>query len=528
MMRRLGALVSVVATAAGVILAVTAPPATAAETASVEWQKCRTYSDDLLVKEFVNPEDLPALKSHIARRECGTVTVPLDYADPRGRTMKIAITRYRATEPQNRLGAMAVNPGGPGISGVLLPALLGLDGARDLLKRFDMIGFDPRGIGDSSPRLVCEQPQTDEKLTLDKAEARRNSELQATANRECVAKDPALAASLNTTNVARDLDRVRAALGERTLSYFGFSYGTGLGAVYQSLFPRRVGRMALDSVDIPKIDLARMDDDVVAARERNHGRFVAWIADFQERFGLGRTPEVVAAEIRRIRAFFAATPRDVPGIGPVDEIAVAKLSTQISFDWPRAAADLSTLKKVKDGNASAASVTANSRRPAWLEPEFNNNGVFVAVDCNTDVGPRDFEQWFQRWEQRRKRYPVAGITTAPASKCTGWPIPGRPAELADTDSRILLVGHEFEDVTPISWTRDMRARVGGAALVVEDDVHGSVDFGPCAANVVTFLIAGSRTPDRCEGFPLPDPDELQAQSLTRRPSVTRLWPGQAR
>jgi hypothetical protein len=280
--------------------------------------------------------------------------------------------------------------------------------------------------------------------------------------------------------------------------------------------------MALDSVDFPKTDLARMDDDAVAARERNHGRFVAWIAGFPERFGLGTTPEQVAAEIRGIRAFFAATPRDVPGIGLVDEIAVAKLSTKVSFDWPSAAADLSTLKKVTDGAAPAAAVTANSRRAASSEPEFENNSVFVAVDCNADTGPRDFDQWFQRWEQRRKRYPVAGITVAPASKCTGWPIPGRPAKLTRTDNKVLLIGHEFEDVTPISWTRDMKASIGGATLVAEDDLHGSVEFGSCAPHVVAFLIAGTRTPDRCEGIPVPDPDEVRAQS------VIRLWKRPAR
>jgi pimeloyl-ACP methyl ester carboxylesterase len=414
---------------------------------------------------------------------------------------------------------MAVNPGGPGVSGVLLPALQSFGGARDLLTRYDMIGFDPRGIGDSSPRLACTELNTDEKLTLDRAEARRNSEVQAKANRECVDKDPALAASITTTNTARDIDRIRAALGEQKLNYFGFSYGTGLGAVYQSLFPQRVARMALDSVDFPKTDLAQMDDDVVAARERNHGRFVAWIAGFADRFGLGRTPAQVAAEIRDIRASFAATPREVPGIGRVDELAVAVLSTKDSFDWPTAAADLATLKKVKDG---AAVVATRSGRPARVAPQFNSNSVYVAIDCNADVGPRDFDQWFQRWEQRRKRYPVAGITVAPASKCTGWPIAGRPAKLARTDNKILLIGHEFENITPISWTRDMKARIGGTTMVAQDDLHGSVEFGSCAPDVVAFLVAGTRTPDTCDGIPVPDPDELQAQSVTvHRPNLTR-------
>jgi hypothetical protein len=122
----------------------------AGETALV-WRPCRSYSDEQ-IRSVLRSFDLAAFKRQLARRECGTVSVPLDYARPDGRTVRIAVTRYRATDRAHRLGALAVNPGGPGNSGVLLPVEVSLAGSRDLARRFDLIGFDPRGVGDSVPR----------------------------------------------------------------------------------------------------------------------------------------------------------------------------------------------------------------------------------------------------------------------------------------------------------------------------------------------------------------------------------------
>jgi len=510
---------AVLAAAAGVVVAVPSAAAATEQEVAIKWGACRTYSDDVIEEQA--PGDVAEFRRVLRRMECGTLTAPLDYGSPQGRRVTIALTRLRATEPARRVGVLAINPGGPGGSGVLTPAQIAFTDAGDLAKRFDLIGFDPRGIGDSIPRLVC-GPALFNNLAVDKAEASRNNERQADANRRCAATDPALTASLTTTNMARDLDRLRAGLGERKLNYLGFSWGTGLGAAYRTLFPQRAGRLVLDSVDNPLIRLDRMDDDIAAAKEINHRRFAAWLAEHERVFRLGKTQAAVEAQIRRIRSFFTQHPQDVPGIELVDEITVALISTTISLDWPTAARDLVTLKKIVDAGPPAVAALSKGRRSPRLEPEFDNEGVFVAVDCNADTGLRDFEAWFQRWEQRRVRYPVAGVTTPPSPRCVGWPHQPRPTRYADGGTDVLLVEHAFEDVTPVRWARDMAARVGGTSLTVDDDVHASLPDTACAKDAVAFLVSGTRPPARCAGLPVPGP-ELPAAGAS-----APLWATDAR
>ncbi len=523
-MRRLGALSAVLVAAAGVVVAVPSAAAATEQGAvrapSIEWGACRTYSDDV-IEEQAPGGDVAAFKRVLRRLECGTLTAPLDYGSAQGRRVTIALTRLRATEPATRVGVLAINPGGPGASGVLTPAQIALTDVGGVAKRFDLIGFDPRGIGDSTPRLVC-GPALFNDLTVDKAEARQNNERQASANRRCAATDPGLIASLTTTNIARDLDRIRAGLGERKLNYLGFSWGTGLGAAYRTEFPQRAGRLVLDSVDNPLIRLDVMDDDIAAAKEINHRRFAAWLAEHERVFRLGKSQAAVEAQIRRIRKFFTQHPQDVPGIQLVDEITVALISTQISLDWPAAARDLVTLKKIVDAGPPAVAARSKGERSPRLEPEFDNEGVFVAVDCNADTGLRDFESWFTRWEQRRVRYPVAGVATPPSPRCAGWPQEPRPTRYADGGTDVLLVEHTFEDVTPVRWARDMAARVGGVRLAVDDDVHASLPDTACAKDAVAFLISGTRPPAQCAGLPVPGPEVSPAGAQAP------LWTADAR
>jgi len=511
-MRRLSVFALAVAAVAGAFVAVPAAPAAAHEAAAIKWEKCRTYSDKELDGQR-HGHDLQAFKREVARRQCGTLAVPLDYSKPGGRHLKIAVTRYPATG--NRLGVLAVNPGGPGGSGVLLPADVNLGKTGELGKRFDVIGFDPRGVGDSTPRLACPPEVGFTDLTPDREEARQQTAERVKLTRACAATDAALTASLTTENIARDLDRIREALGEQKLSYFGISWGTALGGSYQTLFPQQVNRMVLDSVVTPDGRMDRSDDDEARAFERISGRFAAWLARFGDVFGLGRTQADVQAELARIRRFFAQNPQEVPGFdGLVTELTVALTITDNSPTWPGDAERVLALKKVADGARPALS--ARSLKPK-ADPEFFNNGVNLMVNCNADTGIHDFEPWFARFEQRQKRFPVAGITTPSVPFCAGLPIPQHPGRFANNGVDLLLVGHKFEFVTPIEWTNDMKTRIGGATLVVEDDVHASLIDIPCASNAVAFLVSGVRPRGSCPGVPEPVPGQ--------EPSI-RSWSGQ--
>jgi pimeloyl-ACP methyl ester carboxylesterase len=500
-MRKLAVLTAMLAVAAGTLVAGGSPAFAGSAASSVRWGTCRTYTDDELRPEL-HGHDLAAVKREISRRQCGTVSVPLDYRYPQGRQIKVAVTRFPALDTHHRLGALLLNPGGPGESGVLEPADVSLSKAGELARRFDLIGFDPRGVGDSVPRLDCDPDSFRVLATTDREVARGESDKLAAANVACARRDPSLTASLTTSNIARDIDRIRTGLGEKKISYFGFSWGTGLGATYQTLFPQRVNRMVLDSPVDPVEQLDRWDDDSTVAADVESHRFIAWLASSGA--GLGATPAEVSSTLDRIESFFTAHPQDVPELDEfADGFTVAFHTTNDSRAWRSDAGALVTLNKVASAVSSASVSDSRARPRVALAPEFFNDGVLASVNCNGDTGTRDFDTWFTRWDQRRERFPRAGLVPFEVPECAGWPHPVRPERVADTGSSVLTVGHQFEIVTPIKWARNMTRAIGGATLTVDDDVHASLIDTPCASKAVSFLVSGKEPHGHCPGVPLP-------------------------
>lgn len=193
--------------------------------------------------------------------ECARLVVPFDYGDPQGETMQIGVLRLPALgEPSQRVGSVVINPGGPGGSGMQVAVLATLTGQKDgpLLQRFDWVGFDPRGVGASSPAIGCftnkESDRGENKTTLlGTSGAWRAADTRELMKR-CAERSGGaeVLAAVGTRNVARDMDVLRAALGDEKLTYFGQSYGTRLGAVYAEMFPQNVRAMVLDGVLDPR------------------------------------------------------------------------------------------------------------------------------------------------------------------------------------------------------------------------------------------------------------------------------------
>lgn len=188
--------------------------------------------------------------------ECGTLEVPLDYAEPDGETIEINLELAPATG--DRIGAMVVNPGGPGAPGTSVPENADFYFASELRERFDIVGFDPRGTGDSSPVDCLSDPELDDYVAGDpdpdnRAEVAEFVDLGEEFWEGCEEKSGDLGNHVSTIEVARDMDVLRAALGEQKLPYFGFSYGTRLGATYASLFPDNVGPFVLDGAVDPSL-----------------------------------------------------------------------------------------------------------------------------------------------------------------------------------------------------------------------------------------------------------------------------------
>ncbi|GAA0911355.1 alpha/beta fold hydrolase [Virgisporangium aurantiacum] len=513
--RRIGrrAAVTVVATGlAGSLLAVAAPSASAGQTVPlVAWRSCPAYSEQTL-ELLAPPDKQPQLRELLGRLECGTVSVPLDYRHPHGRQITVALTRLKARDQAHRLGSMALNPGGPGGSGYLMPVdvLVRGDATAGLNERYDLIGFDPRGVGYST-KVNCtpgDQPDQPPPGPVTEDYARRIYDAQVAALAACGRSDPAFLGQLTTANVARDLDRIRAGLGESRLNFLGISWGTWLGVVYRTLFPHQVGRMFLDSVAIPRFSIPAFQQGRIEAAERNAGRLTAWLAEHDDTYGLGGTAADVRAAIIALRADYDANPRrftDLPM--PLDGSLIATAAAQNAPVWPLVGRILAELR---DATGPTAPPTVKEvlggpdeppSTPPADAPERSNRTMNKAAFCNEDPSRSDFATAWAAYQQNLARNPMTGRTLDFSAGCAGWPLPVQAFRIRPGGGSLVLSGHPWETPSPYEWTLQTRAIVGGTLYTVDDDVHGSA-LMECTADVIGFFDTG-RIDGGCPGVPVP-------------------------
>jgi len=295
--------------------------------------------------------------------------------------------------------------------------------------RYDLIGFDPRGAGYST-KVTCANggpggPPTSGPLT--EAAARATYDAGVAANVACGQSDPDFLGQLTTTNVARDLERVRIALGERKLNFVGVSWGTWLGAVYRSTFPGSVGRMFLDSVAAPEFTVDSFDDGRAAAVERESARLAAWIAAHHDTYGFGTSTEQVRAAILALVHTYDANPKQYTDLGmPADGAMIARLSSQDSRDWTRVSQALAELRD-STGTTAPPTVKAIFDAPPHMSPpgapEILNPTMQQATVCNEDPARFDFATAWAEYQQRLAQNPVTGRAIMFSAGCAGWPLP---------------------------------------------------------------------------------------------------------
>ncbi|WP_460355804.1 alpha/beta fold hydrolase [Actinoallomurus acanthiterrae] len=473
--------------------------------AGITWQACSRYADGDFEGFGLRRGQMARARPLMARMECGTLRVPLNYAQPNGRKISIAVTRLRATDPAHRLGSLAVNPGGPGVSGYLVPLRMMTRNPADagLNERYDLIGFDPRGVGRST-RVDC--PELRSAVApphgpLTEQAVRRAYARQVAANQACAKRDPAFLSQLTTANVARDLDQIRAALGETTISYLGMSWGTALGANYRSLFPQRVARMWLDSVMGPDFRLDSYTDTTAQAKDQNFSRQAAWIAKRNARYGLGTTPEAVKAAVLRLERAYDADPKRYPH-ALVDGGVIASLASQTSEHWALTAAALKALTNSPGPIAPPAVARVfRTLNPADGSDE-DDSAMFRATVCNEEAGQRDFASAWTAYQRRLARYPVTSRHADPVPTCAGWPFQPQRWPLKAGGGSLQLSAHRYETTTPYVWAKQMQALIGGTVLTVDDDVHASaVQVPECAARIVAYFATGRTDAGQCSGEP---------------------------
>ncbi|MDT0445339.1 alpha/beta fold hydrolase [Streptomyces johnsoniae] len=513
--RRLVAGITGLASVWGCLIA--SSPAVAVEEARprIDWQECPVYSDEVLLARGITENRLPEARAVLERLECGEIDVPLDYEDPHGEQVSVAVTRLPAENQERRLGSLAVNPGGPGGSGFLMPFDLVMrnEASARLDDRYDLIGFDPRGVGYSTTP-DCGRPGRGPAAPgpLTETAAREMYDDAAAWNQACGQTDPDFVGALTTENIARDLDRVRRALGERKLSFFGVSWGTRLGVVYRGLFPRGVDRMFLDSVVLPGITWDETSEARAAATERNFARFAEWLAARNAGYGLGTTADEVAATVQDLVRSYDQAPHLYTDIGVYgDGALVARMATRDSREWDRAGqalAELLSTVGAPDGPAPPAVrelAGAGGRAPQVPPgaPEPFNSATQQAIGCNGDPERPAFEETWAAYQERLAENPVTGRSGIFSAGCAGWPLPAQEGELNASRGSLVLSGHRWETAAPYEWTPMTRALVGGRVYTVGDDVHGSaLRTEDCAEDVVGYFETG-RIDRGCTGSPVP-------------------------
>ncbi|MEV5875289.1 alpha/beta hydrolase [Streptomyces sp. NPDC052101] len=452
--------------------------------------------------------------------QCAKVTVPLDYARPRTGTLDVALARYQATG--QKLGSVLLNFGGPGGAGIPELAAEGRE-FMDLTNGYDVVTFDPRGVGQSSPVSCGEATDEASQATADNADLSHPQTLLAQLRKaagECARHSGPVLPYIGTVNASRDLDVIRQALGDKKLNYLGFSYGTRLGAVYAAQFPHKVGRFTLDGVDTLTEPLSEQGVAGAEGQQTALDDFLDWCAmDVACPFGQDRR----AAGDQVVRLVHSLDENPVPtdsggsfsGQDLVGAIGQALYSRQL---WPSLERALASLVDDGDtrgvltfatGGAAPAGV-ARSGNGGLVDPQDvpsdNLPAALMAINCADDPDRPDAAQITKDLKNLRAAYeqasPVFGrYRLTELLMCYGRPkgtdfIRDRVKNVHSP--KMLLVGTRGDPATPYRWTVETAARLGSSAVVLDNkgDGHTGYTSSKCVHRKVDdFLLYGSLPPN---------------------------------
>lgn len=438
--------------------------------------------------------------------ECASLVVPLDYAQPAGPGLRLSLIRAVATDPAARIGSLVVNPGGPGASGVDFVRANAAMFPAAIRRQFDIVGFDPRGVGLSTP-VLCQgdlgafvsadaDPQT-------AAAIRQVEQTDQAFSTACAQNAGALLPYVTTENVAQDLDQIRAALGEVRLTYLGYSYGTFIGELYAQRFPTHIRALVLDAVVDPALDL---EGRLTGQAQGFEGALDRFLADCARRSScLFHEGGHSAAVFDRIMAGLAKAPlptgagnggRTVSE-GLAWEAILGALYTP-AFGWPYLAATLALAAQGDGVGFLAAADSVTGRKP---DGEYDNEvEAQVATNCADEPGPSDPAAYLALADKLQKAAPRVGRVVALTGLiCASWPVRSSrvPAPVtAPGAPPILLVSSTGDPATPHTWAVTVAKQLRSAVLLTRNgEGHGSYALGDtCIDGAVDRYLVSLTTP----------------------------------
>ena len=470
--------------------------------------------------------------------QCATVTVPLDYDHPQGKTITVALKKLPSTSSSPR-GSVFLNPGGPGGSGIsLINAQAGLytsGGLSGVLENYDVIGFDPRGIGQSTP-ITCWSPDDVQAIMAGRAEAPSQltpgsaTDIVAKGSREAAAcqkytEVPEILDHMDTRSVARDMDVMRALVGDRDLNFFGYSYGTYLGAVYTELFPDNVGRVVLDSAMDPTLSRQEAFEGDAAAGEQILRTYIE-SQHGQAGFPLSGTTDEAVSRLATFLDGLDAKPLTVSDGGdPVDRAeattAIRTLVVASPDNWPLLNEGLAQAMNAHDGTTlmkNAESLSGGEESPGTEEQTvelLQSVYAFSANRCLDFPDTGNQASWDAALSSYRRDYPVFHpLLPQHDAYCHGWGHTSKtkPVEVdVDATNPVLVIGILHDPTTPYPWSKARVSRLRNSHLLSVDMYgHGATGPNSCTtAKVNDYFVKGALPSDGevCAANPKPQAGE---------------------
>ncbi|MER5375542.1 alpha/beta hydrolase [Streptomyces sp. NPDC002553] len=421
--------------------------------------------------------------------DCAAMKAPLDYRKPDGRTIDVALIRRKATGPNSRrIGSLVLNFGGPGVSGVSgLPEHLGQ--YEPLLDRYDLVSFDPRGVGATIP-VRCGKTVDD--TGYEGADA-------------CAKHSGALLPYIGTSHTARDLDLMRYLVGDERLHYFGVSYGTTLGAVYAHLYPSHVGRLVLEAPVDPTEDLTEGKVSQVKAVQAAFDRFAAHCAARIRDCPTGDGPEEAARRMARLADRLEKKPAPADGGRNLDADDLANTVSDhlvVGTDgWSPLAKALTALIDHNDGRPLSEGADDVGSADRAETPHDSSRAAQTAITCADSSLRPDFERLDRDEARVKAASPVFGAAwSTGVYLCYDWPFDGErptPQVNADGAAPVLVVGGTGDPITPYPGARHMAHALGkgvGVLLTAEEEGHGTYPQNRCVTETVDQYLRTGRTP----------------------------------
>jgi pimeloyl-ACP methyl ester carboxylesterase len=440
--------------------------------------------------------------------QCAKLTVPLDYAEPDGETIELSVIRLRTGDQSKKIGSLILNPGGPGGSGVDYARAARAVVDDSVRERYDVVGFDPRGIARSAPVRCLDDKQTDAFLAADgspddAAEVAEVEKLSKQFADECKARSPKIYAHIDTESAARDIDVLRAALGDEKLYWLGASYGTFLGATYADLFPTKVGRMVLDGAIDPTLSNVELTHGQAKGFELALRRFVENCITKSD----CPLPRDVQGGLDRMQQFFDdvdAAPLDTgdkkrPLTQSLAQNAVLSYLYFPPFDWEQLRYGLSA---AFDGDGSVLLSMLDerlSRNEAGQYADNSNAALYAVNALDRPDRPTAAESQVLA-DQWSKEAPVFGAFLAWGNlpfQYWGAEATGKPhAITAPGSPKILVVGTTYDPATPYPWAQALAKQLEqGVLLTRVGDGHTGYGMGSeCTDKAIDRYLVTGATP----------------------------------